>query len=115
LGACEIVWVAERFGAVEALRATIEQGGFGPVWRLPFEAVLDHNYERAAELFAELDYIDEGYARLKAGEQHLARGRSAEGRRQLELALTFYRRLGATRYVARAERLLEAAGLEIPA
>jgi hypothetical protein len=75
--------------------------------------VLDRDYERAGELFAAIGFVDEGYARLAAGEQHLNDGSPADARLQLEKALAFYRPLRATRYIRRAEALLSA--LEIPA
>jgi hypothetical protein len=59
--------------------------------------------------------VDEGYARLKAGEKLLADGRAVDARVELDKALEFYRSLGATRYVRQAEALLGEAGLEIPA
>jgi hypothetical protein len=47
-------------------------------------------------------------ARLRAAEALTAEGRSAEAQVQLEQALAFYRSVGATAYVRRAEALLRA-------
>jgi hypothetical protein len=44
-----------------------------------------------------------------AGEELIETGRRAEGEEQLEQALTFYRSVGATFFIQRAERLLAAA------
>jgi DNA-binding SARP family transcriptional activator len=52
---------------------------------------------------------DEAYARLKASEQLIAEGRSAEAGEQLERALAFFRAVGATAYALEAEALAAAA------
>jgi hypothetical protein len=51
----------------------------------------------------------EADARLAAAGALREAGRDAEAERQLESALDFYRSVGATRYVADAEKLLAAA------
>ncbi len=51
---------------------------------------------------------DEAFAHLRAGEQLVTTGRRAEADAHLAAALEFYRRVGATRYVAQAEALLAA-------
>jgi class 3 adenylate cyclase len=51
---------------------------------------------------------DEAYARLCAAEVLAAEGRRPEAAAQLDLALAFYRRVGATRFLRRGERLLAA-------
>jgi len=47
----------------------------------------------------------EALTRMWAAEELLAAGRRAEAEEQLELALAFWRSVGATRYVARADAL----------
>ena len=70
-------------------------------------AVLDGEFEYAAEQYAEAGILlFEAEARLRAAEQLLAAGRSAEGEVQLEKALGFYRSVGATLFIERGERLL---------
>jgi hypothetical protein len=50
----------------------------------------------------------EAHARLRAVEHLRAEGRHADADEQLERALTFWRSVGATRYVRRGEALLAA-------
>ncbi|HEX6663097.1 MAG TPA: AAA family ATPase [Gaiellaceae bacterium] len=110
LGVLEVASVAETLGFATILREVLEaEQSLTDVWRLPFTAVLDQDYARAAALFAELGYIDEGMMRLKAAEQALESGRAGEAEEQLQGALTFFRRLGATRYIREAEALRAAA------
>jgi hypothetical protein len=52
--------------------------------------------------------VDSSYVRLLAGERLVAAGRQAEADAQLAQALTFYRAVGASAYVRRAEALLAA-------
>ncbi len=114
LGATEVVWMAEALGVADDLRRRLATAGaLEDLWREPYEAVLDRDYERAGDLFAAIGFVDEGYARLAAGEQHLVDGSPADARAQLEKALAFYGPLRATRYIRRAEELLSS--LEIPA
>ena len=58
---------------------------------------------------------DEAEARLRSGGALLAAGRRAEGEAQMARALAFYREVGASYYIRRAEALLAAAGSEVPA
>jgi DNA-binding SARP family transcriptional activator/class 3 adenylate cyclase/tetratricopeptide (TPR) repeat protein len=61
----------------------------------------------AAEVLAAIGALPESaFARLEAGRQLCARHRAAEARIQLELALDFFRRVGATAYVREAETML---------
>ncbi len=70
-------------------------------------AVLDGEFEMAAGQYAEARILlFEAEARLRAAEQLLAEGRSAEGEVQLEQALAFYHPIGATLFIQRGERLL---------
>jgi len=96
----DAAWVAERLGCEDALRRLALAAPDAHVWREAVLAVLDRDFERAADAFAALGHVDEGYAWLRAGEQHLAEGRG-EGEAQLRQAIAFFRPLGATRYVSR--------------
>jgi hypothetical protein len=51
---------------------------------------------------------DAAMTRLRAAELLVGAGRRAEAESQLELALDFFRRAGANRYVGAAEELLAA-------
>ena len=64
---------------------------------------------RAADLFAEIGSpLAEAFARLRAGAQLVATGRRQEANTQLERALMFFRKAGASAYIAEAEALLAA-------
>jgi hypothetical protein len=73
-------------------------------------AVLDREFERAAERFAEIGSLpDEALARLRAAERLVAEGRANSADTQLQQALAFWRDVGATRYIREGEALLAAA------
>ena len=64
---------------------------------------------RAAEIYAEIgSEPDETYCRLEAGRQLVASQQVTEGGAQLSMALTFYRRVGASAWADDAAALLEA-------
>ena len=70
-------------------------------------ALVSNEFGRAARLFAEGGVaLAAAYARLLAGELLSAEGRRPEATVELERALDFYRSVGATRYIRRAEALL---------
>jgi len=70
-------------------------------------ALLEGDLLGALDALVELGKVnDEAYLRLRVGEQLLAEGRAEEGRAQVERALSFYRGVRATRFVAEAEALL---------
>ena len=76
-------------------------------------ALLDGEFEKASELYAEAGIlVFEAEARLRAAEQLLAAGQRAEGEAELERALSFYRSVGATLFVERGEALLASAQSE---
>jgi hypothetical protein len=78
-------------------------------WLQAAAAIATGDYERAAELYAEIGSLpDEALTRLRAAEQLLAAGRQAEGTVQLQQALAFYRQVQASAYVRQAEALLAA-------
>ncbi len=110
----EVAYVADSLGCADAIRRLAESAPDGYIWRDAVLAVLE-DFERAAATLAALGHIDEGYARIRAGERLLADGRRADCETHLRQALVLYRPLGATRYVTRAEGLLAGAGLEISA
>jgi len=78
-------------------------------WLQAAAAIATGDFERAAELYAEIgSRPDEALARLHAAEQLLASGRQAEGNTQLHQALGFHRQVQASAYVRQAEALLAA-------
>jgi class 3 adenylate cyclase/tetratricopeptide (TPR) repeat protein len=63
----------------------------------------------AADVYADMHCVsDEADVRLRAAEALVAEGRRAEADEQLRRALAFYRSVGATAYIRRAESLLAA-------
>jgi tetratricopeptide (TPR) repeat protein len=111
----DIAWVAERLDCVEPLRRLAVTAPDGYVWRDAVLSVLEGDFEGAVGVLAALRHVDEGYARLRAGERHLAEGRSTEAEPELRASIAIHRPLDAVSYVRRAETLLAGAGLEIPA
>jgi class 3 adenylate cyclase/tetratricopeptide (TPR) repeat protein len=72
-------------------------------------ALLEGDLLRAADALAQLGKVnDEANLRLRAGEQLLAEGHREEGQTEIERALSFYRGVRATRFVAEGEALLAA-------
>jgi class 3 adenylate cyclase/tetratricopeptide (TPR) repeat protein len=99
-------FVAERLGRRDELRKLLED--------LPLErfrrtllAVLDGEYEVAADLFHEIGAIEyEADARLRAAEKLFAEGRRAEADAQAQRSLAFWRSAEATRHIRECETLL---------
>jgi class 3 adenylate cyclase/tetratricopeptide (TPR) repeat protein len=101
------------------MACTIVRVGLEAEWNDLFAAAADTGRIRAArlvfagrtveaaEMYARIGGPEEeATARLLAAEQLAAKGRRAEADVQLQRALAFYRAVGATRIVARAESLL---------
>jgi class 3 adenylate cyclase/predicted ATPase len=80
------------------------------VWFNSGLAIAKGDFVAAADLLEAAGLrTDEAYARLRAAETLAREGRVAEAAAQRDRALAFYRQVGATAFVARAERLLAAA------
>jgi class 3 adenylate cyclase len=78
-----------------------------PRWNELDLACLDHDFVRAADMWAEAGSpTEEARLRLRAAEELLEAGRRADGAEQLEKALDFYRSVRATFYVSLGEQLL---------
>jgi class 3 adenylate cyclase/tetratricopeptide (TPR) repeat protein len=102
----DLTWVAERLGCSGELRHLIERMPDVP-WRRGYLAILDHDFEEAADTFAEIGAVEyEAEARLRAAEKLFAAGSRVEGDEQLHRALAFWRSVGATRYIRQCESLL---------
>jgi class 3 adenylate cyclase/tetratricopeptide (TPR) repeat protein len=88
------------------LREILGNGSF-PRWKTLGFACLDRDFVRAAEMWAEGGSPTwEARLRLRAAEELIETGRRAEGEEQLELALDFYRSVGATYLIQRGEQLI---------
>jgi class 3 adenylate cyclase/tetratricopeptide (TPR) repeat protein len=78
-------------------------------WLEAAAALATGDFARAAELYAAMGALaDAAYASLRAAERLQAGGRRAEGDPQLRRALAFYRKVGASALLRRAEALLAA-------
>jgi tetratricopeptide (TPR) repeat protein len=78
-----------------------------PRWKSLDLACLDRDFVRAAEMWSEGGSPTwEARLRLQAAEELIEANRRTEGLEQLEKALDFYRSVGATFYINRAEQLL---------
>src|SRR5205085_8043594 len=88
------------------LAAAFESVPMWPWKELAF-ACLDREFVRAADLFVQAGSPTwEARLRFRAAEELIATGRREEGRAQLERALAFYRSVGATFFIERADALL---------
>ena len=87
-------------------------------WRTPWLEAIDEllrgDPERAVELYAALEIAEGRRVRAARGREGAASPPAAppSARAHLEGALEFYRRVGATRYIAEAEALLAPARAE---
>jgi tetratricopeptide (TPR) repeat protein len=101
--------VAKQLGIESELRALADAAPAEVRWVPLMRALLDGRYVEAAEGFSKMELRPlEAHARLRAVEHLRAEGRHADADEQLERALTFWRSVGATRYVRRGEALLAA-------
>src|SRR5919197_536482 len=104
----DAAWVAERVGLSDALREFASATSTGRAESVL--EILDRNFAALAERAeAEGRSLRAARAHLCAAEQLVARGRRAEADVHLGKALAFYRSVGATRWVRKAETLLVAA------
>jgi hypothetical protein len=68
-------------------------------------------FQRAAEIYGRTgSFPDEAFARLRAAQARIADGRRAEGNRELQLALAFYRSVDAKMYLRDGESPLARTG-----
>jgi tetratricopeptide (TPR) repeat protein len=105
----ELAVVLKALGRGAELLEIVATVGAPTPWLQAAAAIATGDYERAAELYAEIGSLpDEALTRLRAAEQLLAAGRQAEGTVQLQQALAFYRQVQASAYVRQAEALLAA-------
>jgi hypothetical protein len=102
--------VAPQLAIEGALRARIEEAPPEDLWAPAVLAMLDGRYSAAAELYHGLELLPyEAHARLLASERLYAEGRLPEADGERDRAVAFWRSVGATRYVARAEALVATA------
>jgi tetratricopeptide (TPR) repeat protein len=103
-----LAWLAHDLDRAESFREVAENEPRTP-WVDAGYAILDESFVDAAELLNGMGLtMHEAYARLRAAEQLASKGRTAEAAEQRDRALAFYRSVGASTYVRRAEALLPA-------
>jgi ATP/maltotriose-dependent transcriptional regulator MalT len=97
----DLGWIVHDLGRPDDMR-TAERGG---LWGDAGNLIARGEHARAADLLGEKGlHTEEAYARMRAAETLTGAARAA----QLEPALAFYRSVGASSYVERAEALLPA-------
>ncbi len=95
-----------RNDAGQAIVARIPDG----TWREACLAVVDGDYAAAADIVATVGSERlQADLRLRAARSLAAAGRLAEAEAQLDLARTFFRKVGATAYLAEADEIVAAA------
>jgi class 3 adenylate cyclase/tetratricopeptide (TPR) repeat protein len=101
------VAVADALGLQAEAHAIVERAPEGNRLRHALLAILNGNLVAAADEYAALDMLEsEARLRCRAAEQLLAAGRRSEADEQLEKALAFWRKVGATYHIQQAEALL---------
>ena len=97
----------EMFDDAENL-ATLGRGRTSTNFRQAALTFVEGDLLGAAAIYAEIGHLaDEAQLRLQAAEQLLGAGRGPEALEQLDRASAFYRAVGATRYLRRADALLQ--------
>jgi hypothetical protein len=99
-----IAWTAAQLGRSEDVISGFRNSDVR--WTQAAIAFAGGDLLRAAEISAEMGAVsDEAYVRLIASRTFLGQGRETEALEQRDLALAFYRGVGATRFVRAAEAL----------
>jgi class 3 adenylate cyclase/tetratricopeptide (TPR) repeat protein len=102
-------WAAALLGRSDDLRGVLE-GEFDSKWVDCARAFAAGDLATAADLCVQLECgPEEAYSRLRLAERLAAEGRRADADAELETALAFYRKAGATYFIHQAESLLVAA------
>lgn len=99
-----LAWVVTELGRADDVLAAISEQP--SLWERAFADILRGDFLAAAEAYERYGVLPgAALMKLRAAEQLLAEGRRAEADEQLDLALAFWRSVGATRHVAEAEAL----------
>lgn len=98
-----------RLGQPSVLRRVVAPAPYSSPWLEACAAAADEDFVRAAEVYEEIGALSEAaLARPAAANKLAAAGRREEAETQLERAVVFFRRAGATLYLRQAEALLPA-------
>jgi hypothetical protein len=99
-----------RDGRREAELTSALKSGPSTAWVAAMSAIATGEYALAVELIAGLGAPPvEAYTRLRAAEEFMRAGAHEQAHKHLEPAVAFFKRVGATRYLARGEQLLASA------
>jgi DNA-binding SARP family transcriptional activator len=103
----EFAWLLRDLGREAELLPAFESAPPTP-WNKAARAVVNGDFVPSVDLVARIaaPWVN-AYARLRAAEELTRLGRYTEAHDNLERALAFFRQVSATRYLARAEVLLE--------
>jgi class 3 adenylate cyclase/tetratricopeptide (TPR) repeat protein len=105
----EIVVELLETGRLEAAEGIVQRMPDGP-WRDACRALIDGEDGQAADTLATMGtHRLAAELRLRSGRALAAAGRLSEAEAQLELARAFYRKVGATAYLAEADAIIAAA------
>jgi class 3 adenylate cyclase/tetratricopeptide (TPR) repeat protein len=102
-------WVARGLGRGDEFLDVVSKEPLESGWLLATRAVASGDFVRAGDILGDMGApAQEAFCRLCAAEPLVVEGRRAEADEQLRPALSFYRGVGATRYVRDGEALLAA-------
>jgi class 3 adenylate cyclase len=102
-------WATALLGHDEGRFACL-QGRFASTWIDCARAFVMGDLASAADLCEQMDsFSEEAYIRVRLAERLAAQGRRADAARELQEALAFYRKAGATYFIQQAESVLAAA------
>jgi tetratricopeptide (TPR) repeat protein len=105
-----LAWDADAFGVRPNIAVMLARLPPTNPWRICTQAILNSEFGRAAGHFASIGAsVLEARARLRQAETLAHQTRHSEAREQLGKALTFFRSIGATRYIRKTEAVLAAA------
>jgi tetratricopeptide (TPR) repeat protein len=103
--------LVDALGVLERARSAVVAARLSTPWVAAATAYVEGDLVGCADLLSEIGaVVDEADVRMRAGERLSDEGRRADAHEQLERALTFWRSVGATTYIARCEALLAEAG-----
>jgi tetratricopeptide (TPR) repeat protein len=106
-----LAWVAWTLDRGDELLDVLKREPLQTPWLEAARAAAVGDFGRTADILGEIGTPSrEAFFRLRRAEQLVAEGRRAEADEQLHRALTFYRSVGATRYIREGEALLAATG-----
>ena len=105
----ELAWLTRDLGREAELLSAIESAPSTP-WHEAARAIAGGDLGRSIELVARIGAPSvEAYARLRAAEELSRAGRLVGVHNLLEPAFAFFSHVGATRYLAQADKLLAGA------